>query len=139
MLKNLFKKLFLIKEISSKNGELHFRRWRLLHTPIFSIYIHQIFKSDEDAHMHSHPFNYVTYLLRGAYYEENYGSSNILYGAGMVGKKHNSQYHRITVLEPTTTLVFAIWPRVPWGYNVDGEFVDHEIYRQMKNDNSLSG
>ncbi len=41
---------FLVKEIKSKAGELHFRRWRLLQLPFFAIYIHGIYKSDEDLH-----------------------------------------------------------------------------------------
>lgn len=47
--------IFLIKEIKSKTGDLHFRRWRIIETPWFSIYVHGIYKADEEAHLHDHP------------------------------------------------------------------------------------
>lgn len=52
---SIIRKFFLVKEIISKEGEVHFRRYRLLATPWFNIYIHNIRRSDEDIHMHDHP------------------------------------------------------------------------------------
>lgn len=61
--------LFLVKEIKSRYGHVHFRRYRLLSTPWFSIYIHHILKSDEDKDPHDHPFNFSSLILSGAYQE----------------------------------------------------------------------
>ena len=61
--------LFLVKEIKSKAGELHFRRWRFLETPWFGIYLHYIAKADEDKHPHDHPWSFVGIILWGGYEE----------------------------------------------------------------------
>lgn len=136
MLKDLLKKWFLVSEIRAKDGTLHFRRWRLLQLSAFAIYIHQIFESDKDAHFHSHPWNYISCVLKGAFYEENH-SGNLLAINGTVVKRHHSVFHRITVLSKVTTLFLAFGPRQKWGYSVDGKFVDHVTYRKMKNDGLL--
>ena len=38
----------LIKEIKSKSGEVHFRRWEILKTRWGSIWLHAIYKADQD-------------------------------------------------------------------------------------------
>ena len=63
--------IFLNKEIISKEGVLHFRRWTIFSCYYFSIYIHQIFKADEDLHLHNHPWNYCSIILYGSYVERN--------------------------------------------------------------------
>lgn len=131
---NLLRKWFLVREIRSKAGVLHFRRWRLVQTSIFAIYIHQIFKSDEDAHLHSHPWDFVSFILAGGYYEENQGGSSMVFLPGLWNAKMAHQYHRVTLLKPTMSLVFALGPRKPWGYYVDGNHVDNVTYRKMKNE-----
>jgi hypothetical protein len=35
------------------------------------------------------------------------------------------------------TLFFASKPKRLWGYDVDGRFIDHETYREMKNKGEL--
>lgn len=70
MMNSLFKILFLAKEIKSKTGELHFRRYRLFWTPWFALYIHRIYKADEDPYPHSHPWNFISLILNGGYIEE---------------------------------------------------------------------
>lgn len=132
MLKDLLKKWFLVSEIRAKDGMLHFRRWRLLQLSVFAIYIHQIFESDKDAHLHNHPYNFITCILKGAYYEDNHIGPNVLAINGTVIKKHHASYHRITVLSKVTSLFLAFGPRQDWGYCVDGKFVDHVTYRSMK-------
>lgn len=41
-IKNLLNKYLLVKEIVSKTGVVHFRRYRLLSLSKFNIYIHNI-------------------------------------------------------------------------------------------------
>jgi hypothetical protein len=62
----------LIKEIKSKQGVLHFKRWELFTSKRFnfSIYLHGIYKADEDPHLHNHPWNIATLILWGSYIEE---------------------------------------------------------------------
>ena len=60
----------LIKEIKSKAGELHFKRWEILKTHFGSIWLHAIYKADTDKHLHNHPWDFISVVLRGSYYEQ---------------------------------------------------------------------
>jgi hypothetical protein len=131
----------LIKEIRSKEGELHFKRWRLLKTPWFEIYIHGIYKKDMDLHLHSHPWNIWTMVLSGGYVEVLWDEKNkrnvFRYRRRFnMGYRNVCQFHKIGRLLKTPTYTLAIvGNRQPelWGYLVDGKFVDHITYRERKN------
>jgi hypothetical protein len=63
-------KLFTkVKTITSKSGEVHFERWAIIETSRFAWYLHRIHKEDQD-HMHSHPWNFVSLILKGSYLED---------------------------------------------------------------------
>jgi hypothetical protein len=68
LIKKIIKKLFLAKEIISKEGVLHFRRWRIIECLLFNIYIHKIYVKDND--LHDHPWNYFSLILSGSYIEK---------------------------------------------------------------------
>lgn len=148
-------KLFLIKEIKSKGGELHFRRWRILETPWFNIYIHGIYKEDEEAHLHDHPWNYLSIVLRGYFSERtlNYDvitdenkkewksrriEENVIGPSSFIYRKAES-FHKIQKLHSNAvfTLFFTGKRKREWGYDLSGNWVDHITYRKMKNENKL--
>jgi hypothetical protein len=142
-MKNLIRKLFLVKEISSRYGEVHFRRYRIISSPWFNIYIHHILKSDEDLHPHSHPFDFISIILYGGYEEVRHiNTSNRLIdylGVKTIVKwftsfKYN-EFHKIKLLKNScVTLVFT-GPRITkdWGYLTEKGFIQHEEYRKRKN------
>jgi hypothetical protein len=141
----LIDRLFLVKKIISREGLLHFRRWRLLATPWVSVYIHHIARSDEDKDPHNHPFAFRSLILKGGYSElvewwdhpkENRQDTKIqTFRAGQSVYHPTSDYHKITLTngKPAWTLVFT-GKRNPgqWGYLVDGKHVDHVTYRKEK-------
>ena len=132
---------FLVKEIISKAGKVHFRRYRLLKTPWFALYIHQICESDMDDDMHDHPWNFSSLILSGAY-QETYllapdfdkGGSRC-YLSGDVIEHESGDIHKIKLLTSEVwTLVFTSGPKREWGYQLkDGTWVDHNKYREKKN------
>lgn len=144
MIKDWFNKIFLTKEIRSKEGELHFLRYRLFSCPWLRLYIHKICKSDEDAHLHTHPWNFYSFILKGGYkqrvkahpmdfYEhdiEEYGPLQVV---------HMTRYegHHIHLVEPTWTFVIAYGSYGPWGYLTKDGFIDHKRYRELKNSGNL--
>src|SRR5487761_2675657 len=65
----------LVKEIVSKEGVVHFRRYRLLTTPWFNVYVHNILASDEDNDPHDHPWGFAALMLWGSYLEEWLGEN----------------------------------------------------------------
>ena len=135
----LIRKLFLIKEIISRSGVVHFRRYRLLSTPWFNIYIHNILKSDEDSDMHDHPFDFTSVILSGAYYENfatppEFEINSKAYYAGDVIEHKAEDVHKITLLSKEVwTLVFTSGRNRMWGYHTDRGWLNHKDYRHFKN------
>jgi len=126
----------LVKEIKSKEGVLHFRRWRILYTPWFKINLHGIYHHDEDKHLHNHPWNFLNIILKGYYVEELEGKLSFRY-PGQVAKRTKNQFHKIeSLLSKSVYTLNIMWGKEEvWGYRVDGKFVDHETYRQLKRKN----
>lgn len=139
-----FKKIFLIKEIKSNSGELHFRRYRIFSTPWFKIFIHRIYKSDEDKHMHTHPWNFVTIILSGNYKEcvvQEWYSEHVLSGEQWENRKKFRPYfhkagfaHKLYLNSPVTTLVFCFGKNKKWGYVTDDGIIDNSDYRRLKHE-----
>lgn len=132
MILDLFRKFFLVKEIISKQGVVHFRRWRLLQLSFFAIYIHQIFQSDADAHSHNHPWGFISFILNGGYLEENSKGVCIPYTTGSIIHHSAEEFHKIKLIRPTTSLVFTYGKPKSWGFLVDGNVVDNLKYRKLK-------
>jgi hypothetical protein len=128
----------LIKEIRSKEGKLHFRRWQLLKTPWFSIYIHGIYAPDQDKHLHNHPWDYKSLVLKGSYIEETNNGVNLL-KFGSVTSRNGEDYHKIkTLLTNSVYTLFIVSPaKRTWGYQVNGKCMYNEEYRKLKNQNLL--
>jgi hypothetical protein len=56
--------------IYGKAGDLFLKRWTLFKTPWFRIVLHCFIRSDADEELHDHPWNFLTIILKGGYYEE---------------------------------------------------------------------
>jgi hypothetical protein len=54
------------------NGEDYLFRLRILDTPWFGIYLHDIFEPDGDRDPHNHPWSFISIVLRGRYVEKVY-------------------------------------------------------------------
>lgn len=146
-MKPFLNKLFLVKEIRSKDGRLHFRRWRILSTPWFSIFVHGIYQRDEDKHLHNHPWDYVSIVLKGTYIEatKNWKPdwSNCwdftTRGPLSIVSRDAGQYHKVaTIVDgPVYSLFFTSSRYNHWGYSVEGLYVNHRKYRELKNSGKL--
>ncbi len=139
---------FLRLEIKNKKGEVYFRRYGIK-TPWFGIYLHYIYKADEEKHMHDHPWDYVSIMLKGSYCEQMpktidkpWEFENIF--PGEIHRNKAEHTHRLAKLcvnnipsyeytPPVITLFLTGRERRMWGYTLeDGTWVDHMTYRQMK-------
>ena len=132
---------FLIREIKSKEGKIHFRRYRLLATRWFNIYIHQICRSDREKHPHDHPWNFLTFILWRGYIE-----FTEKYPTGKDRKMFHMVYHEAEDIhqfalkdesKSTWTLVFTGPRRREWGYQTESGWFDNETYRILKEKNEL--
>jgi hypothetical protein len=136
---SIINKLFLVKEIKSKAGELHFRRWRIFQTPWLSAYVHRIYKSDEDKHCHSHPWRFVALILSGGYLEYDEHGDFKVNTPGTIVKVGPDDFHKVKLFddEPSTSIVITGPRKYPWGYIVGDSKIYHTRYRKMKNDGTL--
>ena len=136
-LAKVFRFIFLVKEIISREGIVHFRRYRLISTPWFNLYLHHICQSDKDGEPHDHPWNFQSLIVKGAYQEYVYGIPEFnRYYAGDVVQHKATDAHRITLLSKEVwTLVYTSGGDRHWGYRLsDGSWIGHEEYRQIKNE-----
>ena len=133
MLKKIIRKIFLRKEIISKKGELHFRRWGI-NAFIFGIYIHQIYKADEDKHLHDHPWDYMSLCLKGSFIEEGEKIITVVKPGSFIARKA-TRFHKIREMITTSAnTLFITGPRRRvWGYDVNDVWIEGKNYHKIKN------
>ena len=133
----------LVKEIKSKLGELHFKRWKLFSLKKYNVYLHAIYKADEDLYLHNHPWDYTSIILYGTFVEKvrsnnlgeivKYRYNHLHFGS--VVKRKSNIFHKIVRLE--SEVVYSLFITTKnhdtWGYDVDNKFVDSETFRKNKN------
>lgn len=56
-------------DIPCEDGELYLRRLRIVQTPLFGVYLHELHKSDAGRQLHDHPYSFVSIILKGGYRE----------------------------------------------------------------------
>ena len=132
----------LIKEIKSKNGEVHFKRWRIFSTPWFDVNIHVIYKADQDEHLHNHPWNIWTMVLWGAYLEQFIKENSFNVFPRFIfnmAYREAGQYHKILKMLTNKCYTLAIMSKrkQDWGYKVKGKHIQHEEYRKLKREGKL--
>lgn len=101
-----------------------------------SVRLHHIVRPDADRHLHDHPWNARTIILKGWYIEERpvAGNENLrtVYrrGEGYTGRLLFGQYHRISkVSEKGVWTLFITWRKKgTWGFLVDGKKVPWREY-----------
>jgi hypothetical protein len=120
------------------------RRLRVIKTPWFGIYIHEILGPDCDRDLHDHPWNFTSFVLRGAYTEEYQedpqhmlepDSTLTVIQQWKRGTRHHmptTAAHRIIKVEPGTVTLVLVGPKTrDWGFWTKHGFVRWWVYRQQ--------
>lgn len=127
--------------LKNTDGDVYLFRRRVVQTPMFAIYLHDILDGDEERAPHSHPFPFASLVLRGGYietvfyphapYTDEYPFSTpdrkAVLGLPDVIERNqwkmhtfprgNGQVHRIIAVKPRTkTLVLAGRRKDSWGF-----------------------
>lgn len=121
-------------DIRGKDGDLYLHRRRIVQTPAFGVYVHRIYREDFDRHPHDHPWQFVSVILRGGYWERVHEAAPLADGRilmdrvnltgrlvyrrrGSVHLHRYSRAHRITKVKPgTISLVVVGRRRGGWGF-----------------------
>jgi len=127
----------LVKSIVSREGRVHFRRWSILESPRFNLYVHQIARSDEERDPHDHPWSFASLVLRGGYHEklwkvDAYEEHDHRPGSILFRSSHD--FHRIRLYGEAAWTLVLTGPRTHdlWGYRTAEGWVDHLTYRKQK-------
>lgn len=114
----------------------------------WNIRLHWIRRHDHEEHMHDHPWNARTFILRGGYTEERLayqirddagrlvhdGEQITFMKPGMTAKIGYGKYHRISYVQPggAWTLFISGRYKGTWGFLVDGVKIKWKTYLGLK-------
>lgn len=105
-----------------------------------SIRLHCIRTPDEDRHLHDHPWNCRTIILRGCYLENRQGDFKWRNEGETAQLKFGKDYHRIQMVckrpedEGVWTMFITGKYRGTWGFDVDGIKVPFREYLKSTGD-----
>jgi hypothetical protein len=106
--------------------------FRLIWLPsawMVSVYRHDMTRPDNDAHLHNHPWQALSFIVRGGYWEQTKWGS-IFHHANSFNRIPRSSYHRIASILPGTRTYLLSWGEVrQWGYLVNDRHVDAPDYK----------
>jgi hypothetical protein len=120
-------------------GPVPFRKrplaWLLQRFDI-SVRVHEILRSDMGRDPHDHPFNYLTIILRGYYWERRFDDRGrclnvTLHGPGAILWRPSKSWHMLELYQGPVTTLFITGRKANgvWGFNVEGVKVPHREYR----------
>lgn len=123
------------------DGLMYLARLRIIQTPWFGIYIHDIYEPDGDRDPHNHPWSFISIVLRGHYVERVYSDPSdnpkqfrvkihTRFSAHRMGRV---AAHRIVEAAPGLKTLILTGPRASgWGFFVDGKYVPWQEYEQLQ-------
>lgn len=74
------------------------------------IRLHRISTCDATPFLHSHPFSYLSVILRGGYEEQTASGIN-RYGRGAILCRSSETHHRLASVDDGTMTLFITWKR----------------------------
>lgn len=111
---------------------------RLLQRFGIAMRVHIIHRSDQDREFHDHPWNFLTIILRGGYWEHQPDDSGWVATfwrpAGSILFRHAADWHRLTINpgEQAVTLFITFRKRQMWGFLVNGQKVPWWAHTRAK-------
>ncbi len=119
----------------ANNTDVYLRRWYLIHTPWFGVYVHNILRPDGDRDMHDHPWPFISIILKGWYLEE-IPTGKRLWKIASVHKMLATGTHRIVQLAPNTWSLILVGKRQrQWGFHTPTGWVDYKTYLGIEEGN----
>ena len=112
-------------------GDPYLVRFRLLVTQSLCGYLHHILRSDADRNLHDHPFDFVTIVLWGGYYEHTPAGRRWC-PPGTVIRHSAEDLHRIEIpAGQTAWTLFLRGPRTrDWGFQTPDGWIDWRDYEE---------
>jgi hypothetical protein len=121
----------------------YMRRW-IWKTPWGTLRLHNILRSDDDRHLHDHPFDFTSFLLSGGYTEETQGEQHWTAGILVadvrvrrwwprfsIVRKRAEDAHRLILDRPLWTFVVSGLKRRAWGFHTEKGWIVHTRYLDL--------
>lgn len=129
-------------EIPSKknDGELYLVRLRIVQTPWFGVYLHNINEPDFDRDPHDHPWNFLSFIVRGGYTERIWarpadrrlGSYQRRWNRFTWHRMTMEKAHQIEEVQPNTVSLILTGPRTRnWGFWTEDGWVEWREYEHL--------
>ncbi len=77
------------------DGQHYMKRWKFMPDWLPGFRLHKILISDQGPELHDHPFSFITFILRGGYYEYLNNGTKIWHGPGSILIRPAETMHRI--------------------------------------------
>lgn len=128
-------------EIPCKDGLLYLARLRIIQTPWFGVYLHDIHEPDGDRDPHNHPWSFLSIVLRGSYTEVVHPYPELSrdtqyqqhWRRFSIHRMGRSSAHRIVHLDrPLKTLLLVGPRRHSWGFFTHDGYRDWSEYKDVE-------
>lgn len=134
--------------IPCENGDNYLTRLRVIQTPWFGVYLHDIESPDSDPHPHDHPWNFRSFIVKGGYTEKVYPLEHSFANSRLDPyrrayerrwnrftwhKMTKNNAHRITQVLPGTVSLILVGKRSSsWGFYLGKEdYMDWKEYESV--------
>lgn len=123
------------------DGRPYLFRLRIVQTPLFGIFLHDIFEPDGDRDPHNHPWAFVSIVLRGSYTEVLYPRperskayrKTQTWRRWSIHRMGMDSAHRIVRAEPgLKTLILTGPRRSGWGFFTPEGYVRWQDYVEAR-------
>lgn len=117
----------MFKEYKSLKGYLE--RYTVLLLGKLHVRLHKILSEDKTPYLHTHPFHYISIILRGGY-TEKLTKREIVHKPGSIILRKNTTAHRIQSVSPNTLTLFFTWktPNYSWQFKeYDPTYTDNWV------------
>lgn len=121
-----------VEKICNERGETYLKRYRLIETPWFRIYLHRIYLSDNDRDFHDHPWSFVSFILQGGYIEHTpEGTHHFKSGAMITHAPEDLHWLEVPPGKTATTLVFTGPRKRTWGFQTLKGWIPYFSYKDV--------
>lgn len=105
-------------------------RYFLFRTPWFGTYLHHFLRSDNDRHVHDHPWSFITIPLSSGYWEHLPDGSKVWRRRFQPLFRPAEWQHWVEITQPAGVWTFIVRfrKRRNWGFITPAGWVDHETY-----------
>lgn len=117
---------FPVLVIGRDSTDVYMRRYKLLRTPWFNLYLHEFIRGDVDDCLHDHPWRFWTLILAGGYTEHLWGGASRWRPPGTFLYRPATWRHRVTT-DGAWSLVLVGRRRRAWGFYTRYGFVPFSL------------